>query len=76
MSKRDHTEKLSEILNKNEMLKITEFINNSINKRVNFNDKRPEFQTLVPKQDTFSILKNIMIKNLKGIYKYLMEKNL
>ena len=50
------TEKLNEILNENEMLKITEFINNSVNesiKCVHFNDKRPEF-------------KNIIIKNLKA----------
>jgi hypothetical protein len=49
------------------MFKITEYINNSINesiKQVHFNDKRPEFRALVPKQDTKSILKNIMIKNL------------
>ena len=49
------SERLSEILSENEMFKITEYINNSINesiKRVHFNDKRPE-------------LKNIMIKNLK-----------
>ncbi len=48
-------ERLSEVLSETEMLKITEYINNSINesiKRVHFNDKRPE-------------LKNIMIKNLK-----------
>jgi hypothetical protein len=49
------TEKLNEILSENEMLKITEYINNSINqsiKMVHFNNKRPE-------------LKNIRIKNLK-----------
>ena len=49
------SERLSEILSENEMFKISEYINNSINesiKRVHFNDKRPE-------------LKNIMIKNLK-----------
>jgi hypothetical protein len=32
---------------------------------VHFNDKRLQFRTLMPKQDTFSILKNIMINNLK-----------
>ena len=49
------SERLSEILTENEMLKITEFINSSVNesiKRVHFNDKRPELQ-------------NIVIKNLK-----------
>ncbi len=49
------SENLSEILSENEMLKITEFINSSVNesiKRVHFNNKRPE-------------LKNIRIKNLK-----------
>ena len=50
------SERLSEILSENEMLKITEFINSSVNesiKRVHFNNKRPEF-------------KNIRIKNLKA----------
>jgi hypothetical protein len=54
------TERLSEILSKNEMLKITEFINNSVNesiKRVHFNDKRPEFKNI--------IIKNLKDKNLK-----------
>ena len=52
------SERLSEILTDNEMLKITEFINSSVNesiKRVHFNNKRPE-------------LKNIRIKNLKDVY--------
>ena len=54
------TEKLNEILSEQEMLKITEFINSSINesiKRVHFNDKRPE-------------LKNIVIKNFITQKKY------
>ena len=49
------SEKLSEILTENEMMKIIQYINNSVNesiKRVHFNDTRPE-------------LKNIKIKNLK-----------
>ena len=49
-------ERLSEILTEEEMMKITKYINFSVNesiKSVHFNDKRPEF-------------KNIRIKNLKG----------
>ncbi len=52
------SERLSEILTEEEMLKITQYINLSINesiKCVHFNDKRPEF-------------KNIRIKNLKNKY--------
>ena len=51
-------ENLSEILTEAEMMKITQYINLSINesiKRVHFNDKRPEY-------------KNIKIKNLKNVY--------
>jgi hypothetical protein len=56
-------ERLGDVLSKDEMFKITEYINNSINesiKQVHFNDKRPE-------------LKNIMIKNLKDKNIYIFD---
>ena len=52
------SERLSEILTEAEMMKITKYINLSVNesiKMVHFNNKRPQY-------------KNIRIKNLKDVY--------